>query len=90
MNNFYDQIIKLFQRVHADVTGKPVIVVDTENGVLLGAAMLAASASGTFETLKVAQNAMSPTGALVEPDFTLQEFYSEKFEKYKRALTTQF
>jgi len=81
---------KLFQRVHADVTGKPVIVVDTDNGVLLGAAMLGASANGAFETLKAAQNAMSPRGSLVEPDFTLQEFYSEKFEKYKRALTTQF
>ena len=52
--------------------------------------MLAATAKGTFETLKAAQNGMSPTGILVEPDFTLQEFYSEKFEKYKRALRTQF
>ena len=87
---FLTKTFKLFQRVHADVTGKPVIVVDTDNGVLLGAAMLAASANGAFETLKAAQNAMSPRGSLVEPDFTLQEFYSEKFEKYKRALTTRF
>jgi FGGY-family pentulose kinase len=57
----------LFLREHADVTGCPIVLPREPDAVLLGAAMLGATASGDVPTVVDAMAAMSATDRIIEP-----------------------
>ena len=77
---------KLFVEANANAAKVPVIVPNTDNGVLLGAAMLAGVASECYGSLVAAQASMSSVGTTIMPKEALAEWYDEKFEQFKRKL----
>jgi len=52
----------------ADATGLPIIIPHKSESVLLGSAMLGASASGLFQSLTEAMAAMGGSGKIVMPN----------------------
>lgn len=77
----------LFNQINANANQIPVVIPDTENGVLLGSAMLGAVAAGTFSDLKSAQKAMSQKGCSIQPNLKMSDFYAEKAERHFKLLT---
>ena len=77
---------QLFVSTNANAAKIPVIVPDTDNGVLLGSAMLAGVASGCYDSLKTAQNSMSSNGTTVMPNDKIGAWYDEKLIQFKRHL----
>ena len=77
---------QLFVSTNANAAKIPVIVPDTDNGVLLGSAMLAGVASGCYDNLKTAQNSMSSNGTTVMPNDKIGAWYDEKLNQFKRQL----
>ena len=77
---------KLFVEANANAAQVPVIVPNTDNGVLLGASMLAGVATGCYEDLVAAQASMSSSGTTVLPNKALAEWYDEKFHDFKQKL----
>jgi D-ribulokinase len=71
-----------FRQVMADTTGVRVAVPDTQEPVLLGAAMLGAVASGAHKTLPDAMSAMSRLGKAHEPG-ALAGFHAAKFKAFE-------
>ena len=59
--------LDLVRQLLADATGKPVLAIDAEEPVLLGAAMLGSVAAGAFGELGAAMAAMSRVGERYEP-----------------------
>ena len=57
----------LVRQIMADTTGLPVAIPETQEPVMLGAAMLAAVASGTYGSIGQAMSAMSALGCPSEP-----------------------
>ena len=84
-----DLILILFI-VHANACGIPVLIPNTENGVLLGAAMSAASASGIYSNLSEAQAKMSPKYVRINPNSELMEYYDGKFNNFVPKLKQSF
>ena len=76
--------------VHANACGIPVLIPDTENGVLLGAAMSAASASGIYSSLSEAQSKMSPKYEKIDPNNGLMNYYNDKFNFFVSKLKQSF
>ena len=66
---------------------KNVIIPEIDDGVLLGSAILAAVAAGTFPTIDAAQLAMSNSGQCIEPDCSLKLFYDQKTRGHFKQLT---
>lgn len=58
---------RLLRQILADATGVPVVLPETAEPVLLGAAMLGAVASGAYRTVDDAMAAMSRDGEMVVP-----------------------
>lgn len=58
---------RLLRQILADATGVPVVLPETAEPVLLGAAMLGAIASGAYRTFDDAMAAMSRDGEMVVP-----------------------
>lgn len=81
-NSFYVQ-------VHADIIGLPVIVPYTSEPVLVGSAILGASASKYYSSVVDAMSAMSGKGLIVKPDFQNKKYYENKFEAYMKLLKCQ-
>jgi len=80
----------LFNQVHANACGIPVLIPATENGVLLGAAMSAASASGIYASLSDAQSKMSPKYERINPTIGLTKYYNKKFDYFVSKLKQSF
>jgi len=80
----------LFNQVHANACGIPVLIPDTEHGVLLGAAMSAASAGGIFSNLSDAQNKMSPKYETINPSVGMAMYYNRKFDVFVNKLNQSF
>lgn len=79
---------QLFVSANANAAKIPVIVPDTDNGVLLGSAMLASVASGCYDSLKSAQNLMSSNGTTIMPNDKMAAWYDEKLIQFKRQLVS--
>ena len=58
----------LLMRLYADTTGCTVVQPAEEDAVLLGTAMVAATAAGLFPGLAAAAAAMAKAGAVITPD----------------------
>jgi D-ribulokinase len=69
----------LVRQIMADATGRPISVPKTEEPVLLGSAMLAATAAGAYPTLAVAMQAMAATAQQDLPlDGPIRDFHASK------------
>ncbi|XP_064521151.1 FGGY carbohydrate kinase domain-containing protein isoform X5 [Pseudopipra pipra] len=58
----------LFVQMHADITGKPVVLSKEVESVLVGAAILGACASGDFASIQEAMAKMGKIGRVVQPN----------------------
>ncbi|HZP11576.1 MAG TPA: FGGY-family carbohydrate kinase [Nevskiaceae bacterium] len=71
-------------REHADATGCPVLVPRTTEAMLLGGAMNAAAASGTFKNLSEAMARMSGDGDVTRPRARTQRYHDAKYAVFHR------
>ncbi|KAK2159831.1 hypothetical protein LSH36_145g04069 [Paralvinella palmiformis] len=79
----------IYIQTHSDVTGLPVLLPKTNESVLLGSAILGASASGNYDNIKEAMLAMGGKGHVVKPDFSLKHYHEKKYEVFLLMLQHQ-
>src|SRR5664280_1732338 len=80
----------VFIRELADVTGCSILLPDTDEAVLLGAAMLGATAAGQYETLADAMTAMSRVASRIEPATgPVRDFHDAKHRVFFRMCHDQ-
>lgn len=72
----------LWLREHADITGCSVVLATDSEAVLLGSAMLGATASGKFTSLQDAIQSMSCMGEKVIPRASTQRFHAAKYQVF--------
>jgi D-ribulokinase len=78
----------LVRQLLADATGKPVLAIDAEEPVLLGAAMLAGVAAGAFAAVEAAMAGMSQIGKTYEPCADpLRSLHDRRFNAFERLQT---
>ena len=70
---------ELFVREHANACACAVVLPEEPEAVLLGSAMLGATAAGAFEDVAAAMSAMSGEASVIEPDPSLREYFDRKF-----------
>ena len=80
----------VFLREHADVTGCDILLPETEEAVLLGAAMLGATAAGEYATLGEAMAGMSRVASHIEPaNSRVREYHDNKHRVFFRMYHDQ-
>jgi len=75
---------RLVQQLLADTSGLPVVVTASPEPVLLGSAMLGASAAGEYASLIEAMSAMSSVAAVIAPDEGMQAFHHRRFAAFRK------
>jgi ribulose kinase len=76
-------------QTHADALGIPIAVPHEADGVLLGSAILGATAAGVHASLEVAMQAMTRLGRIVQPDAATADFHARKYRVYRRMIDDQ-
>jgi ribulose kinase len=76
-------------QTHADVCGIPVLISNEEESVLVGAAMLGATASGLYKNLEAAVEDLSNSCYEVSPDRGSCDFHARKFKVFMKMLEDQ-
>ncbi len=71
---------EIFIQEHADITGCKIFLPKEKEAVLLGTAILAAVASGRFQTVMEAMKAMSRVGEIVSPNSAVQRYHETKYK----------
>lgn len=80
----------LFLREHADVTGCEIVLPRESEAVLLGSAMLAAVAGGTYASVREAMEEMSSAGKVIEPSGgRVSAYHDAKHEVFHRMYHDQ-
>ena len=79
----------LWLREHANVTGCKVKLPREPEAVLLGDAILAATAAGTYETVEQAIENMSAMDKVIEPDEETKAFHDKKYQVFLRMYDDQ-
>ncbi|XP_059677777.1 FGGY carbohydrate kinase domain-containing protein isoform X2 [Gavia stellata] len=79
----------LFVQMHADITGKPVVLSKEVESVLVGAAILGACASGDFASIQEAMAKMGRIGRVVQPNHEHKRFYDKKYEVFLKLVEHQ-
>ncbi|WP_349295406.1 FGGY-family carbohydrate kinase (plasmid) [Thioclava sp. 'Guangxiensis'] len=74
----------LVRQILADTTGKPVIAPETEEPVLLGAAMLGALAGGVHADTETVMQSMSRSGSVNQPDMEAFARHTARFGVFTR------
>ncbi len=69
-------------QMKADVFGKPVVALKTQEAASLGAAMLAGKAIGLFPSAKAAAEALVKTTRTYQPDPQQGKLYKDKYQRY--------
>jgi ribulose kinase len=72
----------------ADILQRPMVVPAEAEGSVLGTAVIASLAAGTYPSLQEAVAAMVRRERVVEPDTLLRETYEEGFGRYRAAVDT--
>ncbi|XP_005094638.1 FGGY carbohydrate kinase domain-containing protein [Aplysia californica] len=80
---------KLYVQTHTDILGVPVVLPDSEESVLLGAAMLGACASGDFPNIQAVMAAMGGCGEVIDPDTSVSGYHKRKYEVFLEMLKDQ-
>ena len=78
----------LWLQMHADVTGKPVVVCENADAPLLGCAILASVAVGIHETAEAAVMAMVRTKVRIEPNPAVATEYTKLFQEVYSKVST--
>jgi FGGY-family pentulose kinase len=73
----------VFVREHADATGCRVVLPAEPEAVLLGSAILGATAAGDQPNVLAAMGAMSHAGTVVEPNGSLRSFHDRKYRVFQ-------
>lgn len=77
--------LDLVRQLLADATGKPVIAIEAEEPVLLGASMLGSVAGGLFGDIESAMAGMSRIGRVFEPERgTIAETHQARFSAFEQ------
>ena len=80
--------LDLVRQLLADATGKPVLAIDAEEPVLLGAAMLGSVAAGAFGGVEAAMAGMSQIGRTYEPCADpLESLHDRRFNAFEHLQT---
>lgn len=74
----------VFLAAHADATGCAVVLPEEAEAVLLGTAVLAATAAGLHPGVRVAMAAMTRPGRVVAPDPALADHYARRHAVFLR------
>lgn len=73
----------LWMQIHADVTGKPILIPRDQNAVSLGSGILAAVGAGWYPDIQSAAAAMVRKGRTVLPNPRATEIYGEYVRQYE-------
>jgi D-ribulokinase len=80
--------LDLVRQLLADATGKPVLAIEAEEPVLLGAAMLGSVAAGVFGDVAAAMARMSKIGRTYEPCAgALKSLHDRRFDAFEHLQT---
>jgi D-ribulokinase len=79
----------LWLQEHADATGLNLVLPQEPEAVLLGAAILAANASGIYRSVPEAMKAMSHSGTVVQPNPSTAEYHAAKFIVFREMYQEQ-
>lgn len=79
----------LWLQEHADATGLTIVLPREQEAVLLGSAMLAATAAGIYHSLTAAMQAMSSLGEVVKPNPDTQSYHAAKFQIFREMYHEQ-
>lgn len=74
---------RLVRQLLADATGKSIAVTASAEPVLLGSAMLGATAAQAYPSLHQAMSSMSKTQEIVDPNDTFAALHVAKYEAFK-------
>lgn len=76
----------LFLKQHADICGCEIILPKESEAVLLGSAVLAAVASGTYQNIQRAMAGMNQPGKIIKPevDQTVENYHNSKYKVYHK------
>ncbi len=83
----------VWRQIHADVTGRPHVMLKIDEGPALGAALLAAVGTGAYATVADACRAAVQTAAAAAPDPAAHALYAKYYGVYRAlypALKDQF
>lgn len=72
---------ELWMQIKADVLGQPVRVLEVDESVALGAALLAGLAAGVFADERAATATSARVGRVVAPDAARAEFYERRYRE---------
>jgi xylulokinase len=73
----------VWARIKADVLGVPAVIPAVGETAVMGAAILAATGVGAFETLEAAVQAMPSVARRIEPDPAAHARYADRFAVYR-------
>jgi ribulose kinase len=79
---------RVWLQATADVLQRPIVLTSEPEASLLGAAVAAAVASGSYSNLAAASSAMARRERVVEPVTALRAVYEEGFARYTRVVGT--
>lgn len=79
----------LWLREHANITGVDIEVITESESMLLGSAILAAFAAGSFSTLQEAMRKMSKVKECIQPNPELADYHHRKYRVF-RAMHEDF
>jgi sugar (pentulose or hexulose) kinase len=74
----------VWSQIFADVSGRPMVLVEGQETGALGVAMLAGIATGIWNNLEEAVVCCCKLGRVIEPHQQLHEFYSDRLQCYKQ------
>lgn len=74
---------------HADATGLTLVLPQEPEAVLLGAAILAATAAGSYDSVQTAMQAMCHTGQVVRPNPATAAYHTAKFGIFRTMYQEQ-
>jgi ribulose kinase len=73
----------LWMQIHADVTGKPILIPEDQNAVSLGSGILGAVGAGFYPDMVSAAKVMVHKGKTILPNKTQTEAYKEYVHQYE-------
>jgi FGGY-family pentulose kinase len=80
----------VFLREHADITGCRIILPKEPEAVLLGSAILGATAAGAFASIREAMRTMSTAGEVIAPaGGSTREYHNRKYNVFQRMFADQ-
>ena len=79
----------LWLQEHADATGLTLILPKEPEAVLLGSAILAATAAGAYPNIHAAMQGMSGRGQVVRPNLATAAYHQAKFEIFREMYREQ-